>query len=40
MLELDEVQAMLGLHRRGWGTRGIAREFGCSRNTVKRYVEA
>ena len=40
MLEPDEVQAMLGLHRRGWGTRRIAREFGCSRNTVKRYVEA
>ena len=40
MLEPDEVQAMLGLHRLGWGTRRIAREFGCSRNTVKRYVEA
>ena len=39
MLEPDEVQAMLGLHRRGWGTRRIAREFGCSRNTVRRYVE-
>ncbi len=40
MLEPDEVQAMLGLHRRGWGTRRIAQEFGCSRNTVKRYVAA
>ena len=40
MLEPDEVQAMLGLHRLGWGTRRIAREFGCSRTTVKRYVEA
>lgn len=40
MLEPDEVQAMLGFHRRSWGTRRIAREFGCSRNAVKRYVEA
>ena len=40
MLGLDEVQAMLGLYRRGWGTGRIAREFGRSRNTVKRYVAA
>ena len=40
MVKADEVEAMLGLHRLGWGTRRIAREFGCSRNTVKRYVEA
>lgn len=36
----DEVEAMLGLYELGWGTKRIAREFGCSRNTVKRYVEA
>jgi len=35
----DEVSAMLRLHALGWGTRRIAAEFGCSRNTVKRYVE-
>ena len=35
----DEVAAMLRLHALGWGTRRIAAEFGCSRNTVKRYVE-
>src|SRR5215207_880307 len=35
----DEVAAMLQLHALGWGTRRIAAEFGCSRNTVKRYVE-
>ena len=40
MMKPDEVEAMLGLHELGWGTRRIAREFGCSRNTVKRYVEA
>ena len=40
MRKPDEVEAMLGLYELGWGTRRIAREFGCSRNTVKRYVEA
>ncbi len=35
----DEVVAMLRLRALGWGTRRIAAEFGCSRNTVKRYVE-
>src|SRR4051812_3001837 len=34
----DEVAAMLRLHTLGWGTRRIAAEFACSRNTVKRYV--
>jgi transposase len=29
---------MLRLRALGWGTRRIAAEFGCSRNTVKRYV--
>jgi transposase len=36
----DEVTAMLRLRGLGWGTKRIARELGCSRNTVKRYVEA
>ena len=30
MLKADEVEAMLGLHALGWGTRRIAEEFGCS----------
>ena len=36
----DEVAAMLRLRELGlgWGTRRIAAEFGCSRNTVTRYV--
>ena len=38
MLRPEEVEAMLRLHGLGWGTRRIAAEFGCSRNTVKRYV--
>lgn len=40
MVKADEVEAMLGLHALGWGTRRIAEEFGCSRNTVRRYLEA
>jgi transposase len=36
----DEVAAMLGLWELGWGTKRIAGELGCSRNTVKRYIEA
>ena len=40
MLKADEVEAMLGLHALGWGTRRIAEEFGCSRNTVRRHLEA
>jgi hypothetical protein len=31
---------MLWLHRLGWGTKRIAAELGCSRTTVKRYIEA
>jgi transposase len=40
MLTPDEVTAMVRLHRLGWGTKRIAAELGCSRTTVKRYVEA
>ncbi len=40
MLAPDEVAAMVRLHRLGWGTKRIAVELGCSRNTVKRYLAA
>jgi DNA-binding transcriptional regulator LsrR (DeoR family) len=40
MLAPDEVAAMVQLHRLGWGTKRIAAELGCSRNTVKRYLAA
>ena len=40
MMKSDEVEAMLHLRALGWGLRRIAREFGCSRNTVRRYVAA
>jgi len=40
MLAPDEVAAMVRLHGLGWGTKRIAGEFGCSRNTVKRYLAA
>jgi transposase len=36
----DEVATMLRLKALGWGTKRIAAELGCSRNTVKRYIEA
>src|SRR3978361_320265 len=36
----DEVAAMLRLHGLGWGTRRIAAELGCDRETVQRYVAA
>jgi transposase len=36
----DEVAAMLRLHALGWGTRRIAAELGCSRETVQRYLAA
>lgn len=34
----DDVAVILRLHALGWGTKRIAREVGCARNTVKRYV--
>lgn len=40
MLMPDEVSAMVRLHEMGWGTKRIAAELGCSRTTVKRYIEA
>jgi transposase len=36
----DEVTAMVRLHGLGWGTKRIAGEMGCSRTTVRRYLEA
>ena len=36
----EDVQAMLKLARLGWGSKRIAREMGCSRNTVRRYLRA
>jgi transposase len=36
----DEVAAMLRLKKLGWGVRRIAREFGCSHMTVRRYLAA
>ena len=38
MRMLDEVAAMLCLHGPGWGTRRIAAELGCDRETVQRYL--
>lgn len=40
MLEPDEVSAMLRLKQLGWGTKRLAKEFGCSRTTVKAYAAA
>jgi transposase len=40
MLAPDEVAAMVRLHKLGWGSKRIAGELGCSRNTVKRYLGA
>jgi hypothetical protein len=40
MLAPDEVAAMVQLPKLGWGTKRIADELGCSRNTVKRYLAA
>lgn len=36
----DEVAAMQRLHGFGWGTRRIAAEIGCNRETVQRYLAA
>lgn len=34
----EDVAAMLRLSQAGWGAKTIARELGCSKNTVKRYL--
>lgn len=36
----DEVSLMQRLHGLGWGTRRIAAEIGCNRETVQRYLAA
>jgi transposase len=36
----DEVTAMVRLRALGWGTRRIAAELGCDRETVQRYLAA
>jgi len=38
MVEPEAVAAMLRLHGLGWGSKRIARELGCSRVTVRRYL--
>src|SRR3954471_17903236 len=38
MLQADEVVAMLRLHELGWGAKRLSKEFGCARNTVRRYL--
>lgn len=38
MLQADEVVAMLRLHELGWGVKRLSKEFGCARNTVRRYL--
>ncbi len=40
MLQAEEVAAMLRLHGLGWGAKRLAKEFGCARNTVRRYQRA
>ena len=34
----DDVAVILRLHALGWGSKRIAAEVGCARNTVKRYL--
>lgn len=29
---------MLRLHELGWGAKRLAKEFGCARDTVRRYL--
>lgn len=40
MLQPEEVAAMLRLHALGWGAKRLSKEFGCARNTVRRYLRA
>ena len=40
MLQPEEVAAMVRLHELGWGAKRLSKEFGCSRNTVRRYLRA
>ncbi len=36
----EDVEAMLRLASLGWGVKRIAKEVGCSRNTVRRYLRS
>lgn len=38
VVDPEEVKKMKALRARGWGFKRLAREFGFSKNTVKRYV--
>lgn len=38
MLQAEEVAAMVRLHELGWGAKRLSKEFGCARNTVRRYL--
>ncbi|BCH19126.1 hypothetical protein MesoLjLa_59770 [Mesorhizobium sp. L-2-11] len=38
MLQAEEVMSMVRLHKCGWGAKRIAKEFGCARNTARRYL--
>jgi transposase len=38
MLAPEQVTVMMQLQQLGWGTKRIARELGCDRKTVKRYL--
>ena len=40
MLQAEEVAAMVRLHELGWGAKRLSKEFGCARNTVRRYLRA
>lgn len=40
MLQPEEVAAMVRLHELGWGAKRLSQEFGCARNTVRRYLRA
>jgi transposase len=40
MLQAEEVQSMVHLHQSGWGVKRLSKEFGCARNTVRRYLRA
>ncbi len=38
VLQANEVVAMLRLHDLGWAAKRLSKEFGCARNTVRRYL--
>jgi len=40
MVKPEEIERMLEMRTRGWGTKRIAAELGCARNTIRRYLRA